>query len=33
MAEALALVKKAGLVEEQLIEVMQSSMARPACWI
>ena len=28
MAEALAVVKKAGLVEEQLIEVMQSSMAR-----
>jgi 3-hydroxyisobutyrate dehydrogenase-like beta-hydroxyacid dehydrogenase len=28
MAEALAIVKRAGLVEEQLIEVMQSSMAR-----
>ena len=28
MAEALAVVKRAGLVEEQLIEVMQSSMAR-----
>ena len=28
MAEALAIVNRAGLVEEQLIEVMQSSMAR-----